>query len=1420
MSLGFNSQGKYKPHRRRKSAGAEVVNGVSSGKHEEHNLGEGGKFSPVRDAAKVRLGAPRNEAEDPIWLQGSPDRGIVRVYEVDSDLSVAVRCTLQTNAAEICQKLGLDAEVPLPALDDLPTTDAPPRLPTDTELNGDKTTTSNGDSNGPTDYRTDKVCSLHVQFNGGSVRRLGPGELPLVLQQEYLSRLGLTEPRRLQQEGRAHDLGSLIRFYAGRPRVEDGLERVVLSGVYNVKSGRKLASHKWSPRLVVLCGTRLLVYPSTDCSDKPHVFQLTNGKVEEHKSKKHDHSLAFSCGGQTYYVQFESWLESMKWLRLASKVASQQPCTMDLSSCSLERVPDCLFSHTDLTCLNLRHNYLGERPHHVPTEQQGYLDDLTRFQQLRSLNVAYNSLGQFPACICDVATLTELNVASNRIEELPPCIAKLESLQVLHAECNHLTSLPNELQQLQHLTLLGIAFNRFTEVPEVLAEMKGIENVVLTGNRLQKLPVELMSKLTHIRRLDLRSNRLELTSVENVTFLALDSLTHLDMSYNSVAELDVRVLKQLTHLCCQGNGMSSLQVSGERLEVLNASHNKLSTIEITPPPHNLVTIDVSCNAFEKLPESLCDLKGLKLIDASRNKLNCLPPRIFWHVPKLTRLRVGHNRLSALPDRVDNCLLKELDLQHNRLTHLPAALLMRAHRLRVLNLSCNRLVTLPQLGPSEKLKNVEELYLSSNYLVEQSLLVIAGYPRLKVLHMAYNIIKTIPARFFVRLEQLEDINLSGNHLTQLPATITQLPKLQVLRAHSNHLTSLPDFSQAKLLKVLDVGCNELREGSLSGDLLSQLSELDLGETQQFSKAETLVNGSTGLALLGAGPDGQDSTLWRYGCAQTYGQRNNLCVRQVLRPTYGADKNEGLFAVFDGGRNADVPQQLQTSAAEIVQEEVRKHQEGDKDNSHMKYSVLTAHKRLGSVGQKLGSSGVFCHLQRLAEDAYTLHLANVGTCQAVLCREGVAVSLSRCHTLVGAPEEGVRVMDVDGMFTEDNKVSGVTEATRQLGRNYLHPTIIPDPYVHSVNLTPRDEFVILACRGLWDYVAPMEAVDAIRSKNNPLKAAKLLRDIAQGCGSQDNISVVVVRLQECEEPEDNCAVIQPEDQPPSMENLTVSDSGESDTKAEGSEVRTNGNGVTVSEGNGVEGSVSTILDDRSSVSSLQSTSNSAGSQADEQESKVALADVTAGLDKHAIQEAVHRDRHKKAYQSKSHSLTYGAERPLKNGWKADRGGWVSDNAVDDSDEEGVENIATEVQVEVEVYTPSHTPSHKPNIVTIVNAVVATPHPVENGLHEDKEKPTSEQNGAINGHADADKTPLKSSKRANGSVVPDSDVICKIEIAPPKPPPRSYSSPPTLAVDTSTDGSTSPVRKRAVENGHAANGHEMQGVEEETEEYDTAL
>uniref|UniRef100_A0A3Q1HYP8 protein-serine/threonine phosphatase n=1 Tax=Anabas testudineus TaxID=64144 RepID=A0A3Q1HYP8_ANATE len=969
----------------------------------------------------------------------------------------------------------------------------------------------NGDS-------CDTSPMLYVQLHGEAVRRLSPEERPLQIQNDFLFKLGFRDPWRVQEEGLNTEIGSLLRFYAGKPQSIESSERVQLSGTYNVRKGKlQLPVNRWTRRQVILCGTCLIVSSVKDSqTGKMHILPLIGGKVEE--VKKHNHCLAFSSAGpqsQTYYVSFDSFTEHLRWHRHAAKMVSQRINSVDLSCCSLEQLPPNLFYSHDLTHLNLKHNFL-------PADQ--------RFSRLRSLNLSNNHLGQFPLAICDIPTLTEVNLSCNYLASVPSSVGAMTNLQTFLLDGNSLDELPNELGSLQRLSYLGLSFNQFSHVPQVLERLASMEKLCMAGNNLETLTLQNF-RLLRVKHIDLRLNKISNMVPDEPDLLR--HVTQLDVRDNRLMELDASVFPRLEVLHCERNRIISLKAKGCLLKGIYASNNELRQLDVSPVPSNLSYMDISRNHMESLPDWLCEAKKLEVLDVSHNLITELPARLFCS-NSLRKLSAGHNQLHKLPERVERPLLEVLDVQHNQLVELPCNLFLKSESLRCVNASANKLEHLPPSSLSEESHSIlQELYLTNNQLTDKCVPMLTGHTHLRVLHMAYNHLQTFPASKMAKLEELEEVDLSGNMLKTVPTTIMNCRRMHTLIAHSNAIEVFPEVMQLMEMKCVDLSCNELSEITLPENLPPKLQELDLtGNPRLNLDHKTLDN----IRCFRIDPPPTFSSneasggpaVWSHGYTEASGVKNKLCVAALSVNSFCGSR-EALYGVFDGDRNVEVPYLLQCTMNDVLAEELHKTKS---EEDYMTNTFLVMQRKLGTAGQKLGGSAALCHIRHDPTDpsgCFTLTAANVGKCQAILCRDGKPLSLSLLHN-VGLEEEYRRIRQHRAIITEDNKVNGVTDSTRIMGYSFLYPSVIPCPHVQTVTLTPQDEFFILGSRGLWDVVSPTEAVEAVRNVPDGLAAAKKLCTLAQGYGCTDSLSAVVVQLSVSEDC-CSCCCSEPPQPPPS-------------------------------------------------------------------------------------------------------------------------------------------------------------------------------------------------------------------------------------------------------------------------------------------------
>uniref|UniRef100_A0A8C4NG48 PH domain and leucine rich repeat protein phosphatase 1 n=1 Tax=Eptatretus burgeri TaxID=7764 RepID=A0A8C4NG48_EPTBU len=975
--------------------------------------------------------------------------------------------------------------------------------------------------------------AVYVRYAGLAVTRtLRDADTALEVQRGFLQQLGYRDPRRVQEEGAAVDLGCLIRFYTGKPQPEEQQDRVCLSGSFPIRKGRTQL-HKWSERFVSLCGTCLIVASTHDgYQGKTQCLPLIGGKVEQ--LRKRQHCLQFTAAGsqgQTYYVSYNSFAEYLRWLRQASKVVSQRIGSVDLSCCALEELPEHLFYSSDITHLNLRHNMLVNG-----------LNQVHRFTQLQSLNLAHNHLGSFPLILCNLPSLTELNLSCNDIEELPPDVCRLISVQSLILDGNHLTCLPQQLSSLQALSYIGLSFNSLRSFPAICTRLPAITRLCLAGNLLPALPLACLAKLPLLKHVELRMNHL--SSLESCNPMNLAHVTQLDLREGQLSgDLDLLCMVSLETLRCDRNRLTSLSLAGQTLRTLQASGNQLTVITISSCPTQLTYVDISRNKLESFPCSICDSPVLEIVDVSRNELAELPSRLVKG-EALRRLYAGHNRLRRLEDGSWGFVLESLDLQHNLLLELPAGLLHGTLSLRTLNVCANLLETLPvavhsgQAEGAAEYPALQELLITGNRLNDKCALSLAALPHLRQLHLAYNHLATFPASKLAKLTELEELNLSGNRLHSVPTTIHGCKHLHTLSVHCNAINVFPEIFHLPEIKLVDLSCNALMELPLPENLPPKLQELDLTGNPRLALDHSALDKLSHIPCLKIDPRDQQASggeghvlesVWTCGVAESQGQRKKLCVSSLACAEFGEGGRSALFGVFDGERNVEVPRLMQCTMGDVLWEEIQRSPTAAPEE-HICHAFLDTHKKLGTVGQKLGASAVLCHIHWEVYESsltgmiprLTLTMGNVGGCVAWLCRAGRVVRLNRHFVLNDCLEERTRLEQLNTIITEDNKVCGVTTHTRLSGCSFLYPSVLPRPHVTSVRLIPEDELLVLGSCALAQYLSPSEAVQAARLVGDPLAAAKRLVTLAQGYGCHENLAVIVIRINPPRFDEDDAVV----------------------------------------------------------------------------------------------------------------------------------------------------------------------------------------------------------------------------------------------------------------------------------------------------------
>lgn len=175
------------------------------------------------------------------------------------------------------------------------------------------------------------------------------------------------------------------------------------------------------------------------------------------------------------------------------------------------------------------------------------------------------------------------------------------------------------------------------------------------------------------------------------------------------------------------------------------------------------------------------------------------------------------------------------------------------------------------------------------------------------------------------------------------------------------------------------------------------------------------------------------------------------------------------------------------------------------------IITDIKSRQAELMQSGCTAVTCLIKKESDGVRYLYSANVGDSRAVLSRKGKASRLSEDHKASDKTEKH-RVEELGGFVLRD-RVLGMLAVSRAFGDHNLKRFVSARPYITKTKLHGDEEFLIVACDGLWDEVSDEDAAKIVRdtyykSDKNEQKAANALVQVALDRGTKDNVTVMVI------------------------------------------------------------------------------------------------------------------------------------------------------------------------------------------------------------------------------------------------------------------------------------------------------------------------
>ena len=456
-------------------------------------------------------------------------------------------------------------------------------------------------------------------------------------------------------------------------------------------------------------------------------------------------------------------------------------------------------------------------------------------------------------------------------------------------------------------------------------------------------------------------------------------------------------------------------------------------------------------------------------------------------------------------------------------------------LRLVNLSYNELSDIPQRS-LRRWTQLSELYLSGNDLT------------------------SLPSDDLELVSSLKVLHLNGNKFQVLPAELGKVHKLAVLDVGSNALkynvSNWPydwNWNWNRNLKYLNFSGNRRLEikpsrsftvnGGREGADLTNFSTLrDLRVLGLMDVTLTIPSVPEENEDRRVRTSGSLAGVMTYGMADSLGKYEHLSTIDLVVPKFRGHETETLLGMFDGqamsSGGSRVARYLHENFEYHLTEELSRLKKEETPADGLRKTFLALNKDLATHASQtldekehrapsmshrgststahsltvddLSSGGVatVAYLENME-----LYIANVGDAQAMLIQsDGAHKILTRKHEPADR-QERERIREAGGYVSRHGKLNEALEVSRAFGYIQMMPAVMAAPHVSRCTLKESDEMILIASKELWDYMSLDMVVDVARSERNDLmRAAQKLRDLAMAFGSTDKLMVMMIGVSE--------------------------------------------------------------------------------------------------------------------------------------------------------------------------------------------------------------------------------------------------------------------------------------------------------------------
>lgn len=244
-----------------------------------------------------------------------------------------------------------------------------------------------------------------------------------------------------------------------------------------------------------------------------------------------------------------------------------------------------------------------------------------------------------------------------------------------------------------------------------------------------------------------------------------------------------------------------------------------------------------------------------------------------------------------------------------------------------------------------------------------------------------------------------------------------------------------------------------------------------------------------------------------------------ISENLNGSNSNASNVDFCAIFDGHGGSGVSEILAKTLPHFFVKKSIKYPISNKYIGQVYDEVQEMLKtKRKKLSQECGSTALIS-LRFIDDNSEWLTILNTGDSRCVLCRDNIALPLTKDHK-PSWPEENNRITKLGGKIVSDgyDLRIGSLSVSRAFGDLDATPYVTHTPEIFKYKIEKKDKFIILACDGLWDVLECQDAVNYIlyscydstltRRINKKDNVAEKLGEFAIKKGSLDNITIIVL------------------------------------------------------------------------------------------------------------------------------------------------------------------------------------------------------------------------------------------------------------------------------------------------------------------------